>query len=54
MKRIDWLSNMIELWRRVYRESEGTVKAVARARLLELLDENESLTAGQGQEMVEV
>lgn len=52
MKRIDWFSNEIEFWGQVLRVSTGTVNAVARARLLDLLAGLSSLTAGQGQEIV--
>jgi len=52
MKRIDWFSKEIEFWGVVLRTSEGTVRAVARARLLDLLADLSSLTAGQGQEIV--
>lgn len=54
MKRIDWLTDQIAQWTKAHRESEGAQKTVARARLLDLLAENAALTAGQGQEIVQV
>lgn len=53
MKRIDYITEQIALWTSVHHDSEGSVKAVARGQLLDILAENASLTAGQGQEWVE-
>ena len=53
MNRFDWYTRQIELCKAAYAVSEGCVKSVIRAYLVELLVTVCEMTGREGQEIVE-